>query len=111
MTTLRSHIRPGLTLLQLVAAITILLILAIIVLPRFGTAAADAKSRACEANRRNIEVQARLWYRTKGTWPATNLSDLGANVSFLPEGLPVCPVDGSAYSLDATTHRVTGHAH
>jgi prepilin-type N-terminal cleavage/methylation domain-containing protein len=107
----RCHIRCGLTLLELVAAITILLILAVIVLPRFGSASASAKSRGCEANRRNLEVQARLWYRTKGSWPATNLSDLGANTSFLPEGLPVCPVDGSAYTLDATTHQVTGHTH
>src|SRR5205085_11702390 len=87
------HIRRGLTLLQLVATITILLILAVIVLPRFGAATANAKSRGCEANRRNLEVQARLWYRTKGSWPATNLSDIGANSAFLPEGLPVCPVD------------------
>jgi competence protein ComGC len=97
--------------MELVAAITILLILAVIVLPRFGSAAANAKSRGCEANRRNLEVQARLWNRTKGSWPASNLSDLGANKSFLPEGLPVCPVDGSAYTLDASTHRISGHAH
>lgn len=105
------HIRHGLTLLELIAAITILLILAVIVLPRFGSASSNAKSRACEANRRNLEVQARLWQRTKGSWPAANLSDIGANTSFLPEGLPTCPVDGSAYTLDGTTHQVTGHAH
>ena len=50
------NIGRGLTLLELVAAITILLILAVIVLPRFGTASASAKSRGCEANRRNLEV-------------------------------------------------------
>jgi general secretion pathway protein G len=105
------NIRRGLTLLQLVAAITTLLILAVIVLPRFGAASAGAKSRTCESNRRNLEVQARLWHRTKGSWPASNLSDMGANTSFLPEGLPVCPVDGSAYTLDATTHQISGHAH
>jgi type II secretory pathway pseudopilin PulG len=106
-----SHKRRGLTLLELVATITIVMILAVIVLSRFGSSAADAKKRACEANRRNLEVQARLWYRTKGTWPATSLSDIGGNTSFLPEGLPVCPVTGAAYTLDPTTHQITGHNH
>jgi len=105
------NIRRGLSLLQLVATITILLILAVIILPRFGSTAANAKSQGCAANRRNIEVQARLWYRTKGSWPATNLSDIGANSSFLPEGIPTCPVDGSAYTLSSTTHQITGHNH
>jgi general secretion pathway protein G len=105
------NIRRGLSLLQLVAAITILLVLAVIVLPRFGASTANAKGQACAANCRNLEVQARLWYRTKGTWPATNLSDIGANTSFLPEGVPTCPVDGSAYTLSGTTHQITGHNH
>src|SRR4051812_9569769 len=105
------HKRRGLSLLQLVMAITILAILVVIVLPRFGSSAINAKSRGCEANRRNIEVQARLWYRTKGAWPATNLSDMGANTSYLPEGIPTCPVDGSAYTLSSTTHQITGHSH
>lgn len=106
-----SHIRRGLTLLELVATITIVMVLAAIVLSRYSSSAANAKKKACEANRRNLEVQARLWYRTKGSWPATNLSDIGANTSFLPEGLPVCPVDGSAYTLDGTTHQISGHGH
>jgi prepilin-type N-terminal cleavage/methylation domain-containing protein len=105
------NIRRGLSLLELVAAVTILLILAVIVLPRFGSSSSSAKSWACEANRRNIEVQARLWYRTKGTWPASNLSDIGGNSAFFPEGIPGCPVNGSAYSLDGGTHQITGHNH
>ena len=106
-----SHMRGGLTLLELVATVAIVMILAVVVLSRFGSSAIDAKKRACEANRCNLEVQARLWYRTKGSWPAANLSDMGANTSFLPEGLPVCPVNGSAYTLDATTHQISGHSH
>jgi general secretion pathway protein G len=91
--------------------IAVVLVLAAIVLPRWGIDTADARSRGCEANRRDLEVQARLWYRTKGAWPAADLSDMGANASFLPEGIPVCPVDGSAYALDATTHKISGHTH
>lgn len=105
------HTRRGLTLLDLAATIAIVLVLTVVVFSRLGSAAADARQQACEANCRNLEVQARLWRRTKGCWPAADLSDIGANASFLPEGLPVCPVDGSTYTLNAETHRVTGHTH
>ncbi|MBC7854966.1 MAG: prepilin-type N-terminal cleavage/methylation domain-containing protein [Pirellulaceae bacterium] len=101
----------GISLLELLAAITILAIIAAVVVPRFGDNAKTAKKRACLVNKGNIEVQTQLWFRTKGSWPATGLSDIGINRSFFPEGLPTCPVDGSAYQLDAATHRVTGHSH
>lgn len=101
----------GISLLELLAAITILAVIAAIVIPRFGSQANAARKNACAVNKGNIEVQSQLWYRTKGSWPASNLSDIGASTSYFPEGLPVCPVDGSPYSLNATTHRVTGHAH
>ena len=42
---------------------------------------------------------------------AGNLSDIGANSSYFPDGLPICPVDGSSYSIDTTTLRVNGHTH
>jgi prepilin-type N-terminal cleavage/methylation domain-containing protein len=103
--------RLGLSLLELLAALMILAILVVIIVPRFGDNAKTAKKRACAVNKGNIEVQSQLWYRTKGAWPATTLSDIGANQTFFPEGLPACPVDGSTYQLDATTHRVTGHTH
>jgi hypothetical protein len=103
--------RNGLSLLQLIAASTLIGIFAVVVLARFGTTSADAKSRACLANRRNIEVQCRLWYRTKGVWPVNTLSDLGADANYLPAGMPTCPVDGSAYSFDSASGTVTGHAH
>ncbi len=103
--------KRGFSLLELLAAITILGIIAAIVVPRFGDHAKKAKISACSVNKGNIEVQTQLWYRTKGSWPATGLGDIGANRTYFPEGLPTCPVDGSSYQLDATTHRVIGHTH
>lgn len=103
--------KRGLTLLELLAAITILAILVAIIVPRFGDNAKKAKKNACAVNKGNIEVQSQLWYRTKGSWPTTTLTDIGANTTFFPDGLPACPVDGSPYTLDAVTHRVSGHTH
>ena len=41
------------------------------------------------------------------------VAELGARgvAAYFPDGLPACPVDASAYALDLTTKRVTGHAH
>lgn len=44
-----------------------------------------------------------------GNWPANNLSDIGADVNYFPQGIEVCPISGEAYRLDATNHRVIGH--
>ena len=108
---MKSQAKGGFSLLELLAAITILGILAAIIVPRFGDNAKKAKKDACSVNKGNIEVQAQLWYRTKGAWPATGLGDIGWNPAYFPEGLPTCPVDGSAYQLDPVTHRLIGHAH
>jgi prepilin-type N-terminal cleavage/methylation domain-containing protein len=103
--------RAGLSLLELVAAITILGILASLVLPRFGASTARAKREMCHTNKLNIEVQTQLWFRSQNAWPSADLSDVGADPRFFPEAIPVCPVDGSAYTIDSATGRVVGHEH
>ena len=101
----------GWTLLELLLAVMVLGVLAWVALPRFSDYASPAKKNACYTLKGNLEVQAQLWYRHKGVWPAADLSDLAADPNYLPEGLPACPVDGSAYTFDPATHRVLGHAH
>ena len=105
------HQTRGFSLLELLAVVTIMGILAVIVIPRFASQSLDAKQKACSVNRGNIEVQCQLWLRQKGDSPAANLGDVGADSGYFPEGLPTCPVDGSSYSIDTTTLRVVGHAH
>jgi hypothetical protein len=51
-----------------------------------------------------------LWRHNTGAWPAANLSDIGANVTYFPNSVPACPFDGTAYTIDATG-RVVGHSH
>lgn len=107
----RTYGRAAFSLLEMLAVVTIMGILAVLIVPRFGRQAANAKKNACEVHKGNIEIQSQLWYRNKNRWPAANLSDIGADVKYFPDGLPICPVDGSAYTINTSTGRVVGHTH
>jgi prepilin-type N-terminal cleavage/methylation domain-containing protein len=101
----------GFSLLELLAVVAILAVVAGLALVNLRTTNDTAKKRACYVTKGEIDLQVRLWYRDQGSWPATNLSTIGSNTAYFPSGLPTCPVDGSAYTIDATTHQVVGHTH
>jgi hypothetical protein len=95
-----------------VLAVAVLIgILAAVILTRVTANSAASRKNTCYVNKGEIEVQVQLWYRNKNAWPAANLSDIGADTAYFPSGLPTCPVDGSAYTIDSTTHKVSGHTH
>jgi type II secretory pathway pseudopilin PulG len=96
--------------MELFAVVTILGIVAALVLPRILGSADSAKEKTCHHNRAEINITVERYYIHTGGWPNVNLSDIGANPDYFPDGLPNCPVTGAAYLLDSTTHRVIGHA-
>jgi general secretion pathway protein G len=100
----------GFTLLELMAALAIIGVLAMLGWGRMTGGQSESKSAACEAHKGNIEIQAELWRHNTGAWPATNLLNIGGDVNYFPEGLPTCPVDGTAYTIDSSG-RVVGHSH
>lgn len=102
--------RRAFSLVELLAVVAILGLLAVMALPRTESAHTSGAKAACFVNRSEIEVQSLLWRRVNGTLPATSLADIGADPDYFPEGLPTCPVDGSAYTIDAGG-RVIGHSH
>src|SRR4051812_852831 len=99
------------SLTELMAVMVILGVLAILVVPRVSSHQDTAKRAACYANQGDIELQVKLWKRANGSYPAANLSDIGANTSYFPSSVPVCPVDGTAYTINTTTGLVIGHTH
>ena len=99
------------SLTELMAVMVILGVLAALVIPRVSNHQVTSKKAACYANQGDIELQVKLWKRANGTYPAANLSDIGPNTAYFPSGLPVCPVDGTAYTINTTTGLVNGHTH
>ncbi len=98
--------RHGFSLLELLAVVTILGVIAVIVVPRITASSATTKANANAQNKSEINSAIERWYFNNGSWPATNLSDIGADNNYFPAGIPTNPVDGSAYAMNATTHRV-----
>src|SRR3954468_747615 len=102
----RARKRAGFSLMELLAVVTILGIIAAIIVPRVAVSSDTSKQKVSAHNKVTINSTVERWYVEKGTWPAANLSDIGADTNYFPDGIPVNPVDGSAYTLNAVTHRV-----
>jgi general secretion pathway protein G len=100
------HKRHGFSLVELLAVVTILGIIAAIIVPRVAVSSDTAKTKVNLHNRATINSAVERWYVEQGSWPANDLSDISTNLNYFPSGLPTNPVDGSAYTLNTTTHRV-----
>lgn len=103
--------REGFSLLEVLAVVSLMGIVAAIVMPRLSSHSQEVRINSCHVHRGNIEVQAELWLRNHREWPASNLGDIGTTDRYFPDGLPTCPVDGSQYAIDRKTGRVVGHNH
>ena len=101
----RGNRRKGFSLLELLAVVTILGIIAVVVIPRITVSAGTAKANANSQNKSEINSAVERWYFEKGTWPKTDLSDIGADSNYFPQGIPTNPSSGAAYTLNATTKR------
>ena len=101
--------RAAFSLMELIAVVTILGILAAIIVPRVTGGNDMAKDKTCLHNRTEINITVEQYYLHNGVWPASDLSDIGADPNYFPDGLPTCPVSGQPYRLDPTTHRLIGH--
>jgi len=98
--------RTGFSLMELLAVVTILGIIAAIIVPRVTVSSDTAKQKVDAHNKATINAAVERWYIETGAWPSSDLSDIGADTDYFPDGIPVNPINGGAYSLNATTHRV-----
>ena len=97
----------GHSLVELLAVVVMLAVIAAVVFARFGNYTAEGHESACYVIQGEIEVQAQLWYRDQAAWPAANLSGFGSNTKYFPDGhLPLCPT-GGVYSFNSLTGEVS----
>ena len=96
----RKH-RAGFSLLELLAVVTILGIIAVVVIPRVSVSAEAAKTNAHKQNVAEINGAVERWYFEKGKYPKTNLSDIGADANYFPGGIPKNPLDDKPYKLNS----------
>jgi prepilin-type N-terminal cleavage/methylation domain-containing protein len=105
------HRQQGFSLLEMIAVVAILGLVAAVIIPRVLDSDDAAKIAACHVFRGDIEIQAEVWNHNNHSWPAGNLAVIGADLNYFPEGVPTCPVDGTQYLIDPTTGLVIGHGH
>ena len=99
----------GFTLLEMLAVITLLGILATVVLPRIGVAGSTAKQKVCLQYRADLNNAVEKYFLKNGK-QAASVDDLVPEAYYGAQ-IPACPVDGASYALDPETGRVSGHAH
>jgi len=98
----KSQKRQGFSLLELLAVVVILGIIAAVVVPRVTTSSDKARTEVDAFNISTLNAAVERYYVNEGGWPSA-LSDLGTD--YLPGGVPECPIEGKVYSLD-TDNRV-----
>lgn len=96
----------GFSLMELLAVVTILGVIAALIVPRITSSSDAAKASVRAHHKSTINAAVERWYLEQGAWPANDLSDIGADANYFPEGLPADPVSGNSYTLNAVTHHV-----
>jgi general secretion pathway protein G len=108
----RKNDQRGVLLSEVLLVVFIISIIALIVIPRYFSTKDKARYESCRTNVANIDALVQQYYIREGTWPQSDLADIGANINYFPEGvLPSCPVtSGAQYIIVSPSHRVGGHA-
>ncbi|MEM8944053.1 MAG: type II secretion system protein [Planctomycetota bacterium] len=99
--------RRGFSFIELMAVVALVGIIVAITITRIAQSSDAAREKTCYHNRAQINAAIERYAVTLGI-PATSISDVNTN-DYFPDGVPVCPVDGAAYTLNTTTQRVDGH--
>lgn len=106
---MRTKHEKGFTLLEILAVLAIMGILAALAVPRFLLSTSTAEEEVCDANKGTISVQVERYYLANDDYPDAT-ADITGEEDYFPNGAPECPSDGT-YAIDDTTGIVTCTIH
>ena len=101
---MRASKRSGLSLLELLAVITILGIIATITIPRISTATNEAKESGATFYRHELNDALERYYFDTNSLPVD--LDTLHSTGYYPDPIPLNPVTNEPFELDADTGRV-----
>ncbi len=93
----RKRAKRGFSLVELLAVVLVLAVLAAVAIPLYISQRKSAAARSCKANIAAIAAAESAWALREGAYTTTIADLVGAQ-----EGLaktPTCPLDGDAYTL------------
>ena len=108
--------KGGFSLLELLAVVTILGIIAVVVIPRISVSAGTAKQNSATQSQAEINSALERHYFDYGSFPADLTALFAATApdgeKYFPDGAPKNPYTGVAapaeWTYDTGTHRCTG---
>ncbi|HBE72022.1 MAG TPA: hypothetical protein DDW52_28115 [Planctomycetaceae bacterium] len=104
MNTRKPHIRCGITLLEMLAVVTIIGVVAAVALPRISISGVAAKKEMCGQHVAEVNRALERYYANSGERliDTAKLND----ADYFPHGVPRCPLTGEAYQIDESTKRL-----
>lgn len=105
------HRRPhGFSLPEVIFAVALATVLAVITVPRLVKPSDDVRSQTCQLQIERVNLAVRHWRRFHGSWPA-DVANLTSEPTWLAPAALLCPVTRQPYAFDAVTHFVQTHSH
>lgn len=106
----KSTDRVGLTLVEIILAMTILTVVFVAVTAYVRQPAERVKTEACNLRIEQLELISAQYFAEHGTWPSADMREL-AGPRYLGESLPLCPVDQRPFQWDPISRTVVAHNH
>ena len=94
----------GFSLIEFCAVSTLVGILAAIVVPRVVVDETLRKEKIRDHYSAAINIAVDRYYAEHHAWPAS-IAELASDPEFFPDGVPLNPVTGRAFALNAQTHQ------